>query len=116
MIRVALILLCAMVLGVATPSSAQKPAGSSAAPPAISADQARAALDVLNDPAKRAAFSATLNALIKAQTAGTAPAQAGSAPGDVTKPPAAETTVEGLTIPLAPDSLGAQVLLSASAF
>ena len=115
MIRVVLILLCAMAIGVPTPSSAQKPA-SSPPPPAISADQARAALDVLNDPAKRAAFSATLNALIKTAPAATTTEQAGAVAAEAAKPSAPQTTVEGVTIPLAPDSLGAQVLLSASAF
>jgi small-conductance mechanosensitive channel len=127
MIRVVFILLCAVVLGASSPSFAQKQAAPPAAAPAISADQARAALDVLNDPAKRAAFGATLDAIIKAQPGAAAPAPASAAsaaapagaapvasPGKATPPPAV-TTVEGLTIPLAPDSLGAQVLLSASA-
>jgi small-conductance mechanosensitive channel len=110
MMRLILILLCAVLVGAASPSSAQKPANP---PPAISADQARAALDVLNDPAKRTAFAATLEALIKAQPA--APPGAGAAAAPATAAPT-HTTVEGLNIPLAPDSLGAQVLLSASAF
>jgi small-conductance mechanosensitive channel len=102
--------------------TAAPPAAAQPAPPAISADQARVALDVLNDPAKRAAFAATLTAIIKAQpadhaatlpTAPAAPPQAAPAPAAPAKP---VTTVEGVTIPLAPDSLGAQVLLSASAF
>ncbi|MDR3415036.1 MAG: mechanosensitive ion channel [Nevskia sp.] len=120
--------------------------------PGISADQARTALDVLNDPKKRAAFAATLDAIVKAQPVLVAPAAAGTAtpgaavtlpagvppastaiaapaqaaaPGaaapGVAAPPVAETsppktTVEGLTIPLAPDSLGAQLLVSASDF
>jgi small-conductance mechanosensitive channel len=142
MIRVVLILLCAFVLGVPRPSSAQSPANPPAAPASISADQARAALDVLNDPGKRAAFAATLNAIIKAQSATTPKAEPGTAPASAAPPPEAaksssaqtppaqtppaqtppaqtppaQTTVEGVTIPLAPDSLGAQVLLSASAF
>jgi small-conductance mechanosensitive channel len=109
MMRLVLILLCAVMLGVPTTASAQKAANPPAGVPAISADQARTALEVLNDPAKRAAFAATLNAIIKTQAAGAsaAPAEPGKAP---------ETTVEGVTIPLAPDSLGAQVLLSASTF
>jgi small-conductance mechanosensitive channel len=110
MMRLILILLCAVLVGAASPSSAQKPASP---PPAISADQARAALDVLNDPGKRAAFAATLEALTKAETA--APSAAGTAATPTSTPPT-HTSVEGLTIPLAPDSLGAQVLLSASAF
>jgi moderate conductance mechanosensitive channel len=110
MTRLVLIILCAVLLGAPSPSSAQKPGNP---PPTISADQARAALDVLNDPAKRAAFAATLNAVIKAQPAG--PVAAG-APAEPAAAPPTHTTVEGLNIPLAPDSLGAQVLLSASGF
>ncbi|HEX3991066.1 MAG TPA: hypothetical protein VHX39_07825, partial [Acetobacteraceae bacterium] len=76
MIRLVLILLCALLAGVPTPSSAQKPATPAAGQPAISAEQARAALQVLNDPAKRAAFEATLNAIVKAQPATAAHAAA----------------------------------------
>jgi small-conductance mechanosensitive channel len=114
MIRLILLLMCTVVLGAPMPSAAQKPGGPPSAPPAISADQAHAVLDVLNDPAKRAAFAATLNAIIKALP-GSAPAAAPAATEPATPPPG-QTTLEGLTIPLAPDSLGAQVLLSASAF
>jgi moderate conductance mechanosensitive channel len=110
MVRLIVIVLCAVLVGAASPPSATKPANP---PPTISADQARAALDVLNDPGKRAAFAATLEALSKAQPA--APAGAGAAAAPATAAPT-HTTVEGLNIPLAPDSLGAQVLLSASAF
>ncbi len=100
------------------------PPGVRAQPPvssgAISAEQARAALDVLNDPAKRAAFAATLNALIKAEPARPAangaapPAAAATAATDAAA--AAPSPAEALKIPLAPDSLGAQVLVSASGF
>ena len=55
--------------------------------PAISADQAKAALDVLNDPQKRAAFQATLEAIVAAKPA----------------PPAARTSGSGLE----PGSVGA---------
>jgi small-conductance mechanosensitive channel len=110
-------LLCVIVLGVPNPSAAQNPAP----PPAtLSADQARAALDVLNDPAKRAALAATLTAIAKAPppAQASAPTPAAAPPTQPAKPAdtAPKTTVEGVTIPLAPDSLGAQVLLSASAF
>ena len=67
MMRLVLILLVALVPATVSPVAAQAPVRAEAAPPAISTDQARAALDVLNDPAKRAAFAATLNALINAQ-------------------------------------------------
>ncbi len=123
MTRVILIILCAILLDWPAPSSAQKP-GTSLPAPSISADEARSALDVLNDPAKRAAFSATLNAIIKAQPAASTPgagepaggSPAGVSPADQAKPSPPATTGEVLKIPLAPDSLGAQVLLSASAF
>src|SRR3954468_9582679 len=132
MIRVVLLLIGFLTLALAPPAGAQTPALA----PALTADQARAALDVLNDPAKRAAVAATLNALVAAPPAGHAPAAvpppapaapAPAAPAATTPAPAApaaapapapapSTTVEGLTIPLAPDSLGAQVLVSASQF
>ncbi|WP_428487186.1 mechanosensitive ion channel domain-containing protein [Rhodopila sp.] len=99
------------------------PTAPNASLPPISAEQARAALDVLNDPAKRASFAATLGAIVKVQSAntqsgGAAAATATTASGTAhpaTAPPI-QTTVEGLTLPLAPDSLGAQVLVSASTF
>jgi small-conductance mechanosensitive channel len=115
MIRLALILICAILLGVPTQSSAQKPASPPPTSAGISADQARTALEVLNDPAKRAAFAATLNAIVKAQPNAATPAT-GTPPAAAAAKPATVTTVEGVNIPLAPDSLGAQVLLSASAF
>ncbi|HEY4042292.1 MAG TPA: mechanosensitive ion channel domain-containing protein [Rhodopila sp.] len=121
MIRLVVILLCIALPGMPRLSEAQKAPAPPPAAPAISADQARAALDVLNDPAKRAAFSATLNALVKGQApeAGAGPPAAApiaATPGEPAKTPPNETAIEGLKIPLAPDSLGAQVLLSASAF
>jgi small-conductance mechanosensitive channel len=109
MIRPLPVLLLLLALLAPRLAAAQKPAQPAppAAPSAISADQARIALDVLNDPAKRAAFAATLNAIVKGQPAAAAPEPA---------PPAPATAAEALAIPLAPDSLGAQVLVSASAF
>jgi small-conductance mechanosensitive channel len=116
MIRLILLLLCAILLGAPGRSFAQNANGPPpTAAPAISADQAHAALDVLNDPAKRAAFAATLNAIIKAQPSTGPTATAAIVRAEPAKP-TTQTTVEGLKIPLAPDSLGAQVLLSASAF
>jgi moderate conductance mechanosensitive channel len=118
MIRLVLVILCAILLGAPTPSSAQKPV-SPPSTPSISVDEARVALDVLNDPAKRASFADTLNAIIKAQPAALPPGVGGptaAVPTGQAKSGSAETAAEGLRIPLAPDSLGAQVLLSASAF
>ena len=108
MIRLILVLVCAVAFAAPSPSVAQKPGN----PTSITPDQARAALDMLNDPAKRAAFTATLNAIVKAQPGGTA-ATAQAAAADPAKPPAGDNPAPG---PLAPDSLGAQVLLGASAF
>ncbi|MBS0643929.1 MAG: mechanosensitive ion channel [Proteobacteria bacterium] len=100
----------------ARPSGGARPAAASPAN-GITPEQARLALDVVNDPAKRAAFTATLNALIKAGTPAQAATPAGQpAPAGAEQPPAQKTTVEGIAIPLAPDSLGAQVLVSASSF
>ncbi|HVY18206.1 MAG TPA: mechanosensitive ion channel domain-containing protein [Rhodopila sp.] len=107
----------------ASPAFAEKPVRAEAAPnPAagqtgISPDQAKQALDVLNDPAKRAAFAATLTAIIKAQPAA-APAKPGAAPATEPAKPDQAAPADNhaaLPIPLAPDSLGAQVLVSASA-
>ena len=87
---------------------AQPPAASPA--PALTPAQARAALDVLNDPKKRAEITTTLEAITKAQ-----PAPAAPAPGAAANPATAPAPT-GLPIPLAPDSLGAQVLVGAESF
>ena len=98
MIRLLTVLLaCLLPLGAAL-AQAPKPAPTPA--PAISADQAKAALDVLNDPQKRAAFTATLDAIVKGH------------PAPAPEPPPAE----GLPIPFQPDSIGAQVLVTAADF
>ncbi|HEX2942672.1 MAG TPA: mechanosensitive ion channel domain-containing protein [Rhodopila sp.] len=118
MMRVLFTLLCLILSGLVT-SAAYAQKAAPPAPSAISAEQAQTVLEVLNDPARRAAFAATLNAIIKAQPArGTAPATAahGSPPAQAAPAAPAATTVEGVSIPLAPDSLGAEVLLSASEF
>ena len=101
------------------------------AAPAISPDQARAALDTLNDPKKRAAFTATLEAILKAPPeTRAAEAKPEPRPGETKQDPrpaaksgpaaapdeAAGTPREPLPLPLEPDSLGAQVLLTASSF
>ena len=65
-----LLLLIVALLAVPAVAPAQAPAGSPVASvgtkpaSAISAEQARIALDVLNDPKKRAAFAATLDAIV----------------------------------------------------
>ncbi len=137
MIRLLLLLIIAVTLGLPGPAAAQDPSRPNAGAASISADQARAALDMLNDPAKRAALAATLGAIINAApgtavagsratasapghppdpAAGHPPDPALGHPPDPAAKPPADTKVEGLTIPLSPDSLGAQVLVSASAF
>jgi len=88
--------------------SAPAPAAPAPAAPAVAADQAAAVLDMLNDPAKRAAFATTLDAIIRAQGA-TPPARPAATP-----PPA--EAKEAKALEFSPDSLGAQILVSASAF
>jgi small-conductance mechanosensitive channel len=91
-----------------------------AAAPGMTAEQARMALEVLNDPAKRAAVAATLQAILRAQPAnhpaGHAAAATPAAPSAEPEHAPAETTVQGISVPLRPDSLGAQVLVTASDF
>ncbi|MBV9250847.1 MAG: mechanosensitive ion channel, partial [Acetobacteraceae bacterium] len=91
--------------------------GQAPAPP-ITPDQARAALAVLNDPKKRAEFTATLEAIARTQAAPAEPADktAEPAPASSSAPPAEAEAPEPSTSPLAPDSLGAEVLVSASGF
>jgi small-conductance mechanosensitive channel len=85
-------------------------------PQALTPEQARAALDTLNDPRKRAAFAATLEALVKSQPRPDPPPPAPDPPPAATPATPAATTLPGPSIQLEPDSLGAQVLLTASAF
>ena len=102
-----LILLFGLLLMPTMAVRAQKPAAPAPAPaPAITQDQARAALEVLNDPKKRVAFTATLQAILQA------PGVTQPADGAVAPPAAAKPREAGL--PLEPNSLGAQVLLGAS--
>lgn len=109
------------------------------APPTVQApltpDEARLVLDVLNNPAKRAAFTATLDAFLRARglapvdpspqprtpaatqpPAGTAVASAPVAPAEqpAAAPAAQAEETTALALPLAPNSLGAQLLVSAS--
>ncbi len=85
--------------------------------PALTPAQARAALDVLNDPKKRGEVTATLEAIAKAQPAAALPATAPAATPGAAKPALGKTPAEGLpAIPLAPNSLGAQVLVGAESF
>ena len=90
----------------ASPDQAAAPAPAPAAPPgSITPAEARQALDVLQDDAKRAQFVATLKTIAQA------PAPAG--PAAAAKPGGAPGVAVGkLPIPLAPDSLGAELLVT----
>ena len=94
---------------------------------AITPQQARTALDVLNNPKKRAEFTATLEAIAAAKPVPPSPAkpaaeaakpgQPAAAPAAPVPPPAKPASpADALKIPLAPDSLGAQVLVSGAGF
>jgi len=72
------------------PEAASKPPTA----PSLTPAEARQMIDLLNDPQKRAAFTATLETLAKAQTVVAPPKPAASAD----------------TVKLAPDSIGAQLL------
>ncbi len=130
-----------MLAGTVRSGAAPAPATPSPAP-ALTAAQAREALDVLNDPGKRAQLVDTLDAIVKAESARPASATAATtAPAAVAAPPAASAasaTPAGPTaaappaasaapttpapakaepkVTLAPDSLGAAVLVGASGF
>ena len=85
------------------PPAAPVPAAhapASPATPAISPAEAQRLVDLLNDPKKRADFTATLEAIAKSSPQ----------PAPVVVPEAAPV----LAIPLAPDSLGAELLVSGS--
>jgi moderate conductance mechanosensitive channel len=88
------------------PAAAQPPA---AVQPALTAAQAQAVIQVLNDPKQRAALAAALAAIAKVPTAEPAQPPAPANPASAPQP-------AKLAIPLAPNSLGAQVLLSVSQF
>jgi small-conductance mechanosensitive channel len=98
MIFLALLVWLLPVAGRAAPAAPAAGATPAAAVPAVeklSPGDAQAVLDVLNDPVKRAAFTATLNAMVRA-THAVAPKPA----------PAA--------VPLAADSVGAAVIASSA--
>ncbi len=82
-----------------TPAAPAKAATAAAPAPSITPEEARQALEVLNDPAKRAAMIATLQTIAHAEAAAAKPTAPEAHP-----PPT-------LGLPLAPDSLGAAVLV-----
>ena len=110
-------LLIVFLLLLAIPAHAQT-AGSAAGAPAISAAQAQAVLGVLKDDRKRAEFTNTLEALVRAAPAAApaepAPPAPALAPAPAPGAPAAGTPAAPATpavaLPLAPDSLGAQLI------
>jgi len=122
-------LLCLVLLSLLSaalaPSWAQQPAappgGATATPPGGAAD-ARRALEILRDDKRRAELIGALEAIVAAGRAvAPAPEPPGAAaapavtpdPGQATPPPAAKPAEPAIR--LAPDSLGARMLLGASA-
>ncbi len=119
--------LLALAPGIA--ARAQPPAHTAPPPPPqITAEQARQALDVLQDPQKRAQIITTLEAIARTKPL----AEPAHAPTPATPPAPEPTTVPATTAPatatpapaagppatilVAPDSLGAQILVGASGF
>jgi moderate conductance mechanosensitive channel len=106
MIRLLFLALACLVVVAAGPAPPEPDA------PALTAAQARAALEVLNNPHERAQIIATLEAIAKAQ-----PAPAVAKPAAVAAKPAiaapAKPAAAATPIQLAPNGLGADVLLGA---
>ncbi len=109
------LLIAAMVRPVAAQTPQHPPAHPATAPPLTPAE-AQQVLDVLNDPAKRAQFTATLDHIARALPETPAPAGAparasqtapSSAPGSAPAPAAAKPTA---TPSLLPQGLGAELL------
>jgi small-conductance mechanosensitive channel len=94
-------LFCLLLFFAASAHAQQQAAPAPAPAPPVAAKlspaEAQAVLDVLNDPQKRAAFTATLQALVKATKA--------AAPAPVLA-----------AVPLAPDSVGAQVIAQSASW
>jgi moderate conductance mechanosensitive channel len=92
-----------------TPATPSEPTTQAAPTPSITPEQARQALDVLNDPIKRAEVTATLEAIARAQPATpTSAAPTSATPTSAAAPATQQAPALGL--PLAPNSLGAAVL------
>ncbi len=100
MVQMIACILLVLVLSIVGPARAAGTDPTPAAVPTITPAQAGQVLDVLNDPINRAAFAATLQAIVKGLPA---------APSANRAPVAASTA--GLAIPFAPDSVGAKVLV-----
>ncbi len=102
----------------ATPATATPAAPTTAtvtAPPPLTAEQTQQILSVLEDPAKRTAFIATLQNMARALPvpAPAAPAPARPAPAEPAPAPAAAKPAAA-PLALTPDSVGAQVINSVS--
>ncbi len=95
----------------ASPPAASAPA---AAPAPISPAQARQALEVLTDPARRAQVVTTLEAIARTEAAHPAPPPMSAK--DAAAPPAPAAATAESAVKLNPDSLGAAVVLGASGF
>jgi small-conductance mechanosensitive channel len=111
----------AAILAATTPAPAAAPAPAPAPTGALAPAQARAALDVLKDDAQRARLISVLEAIARVQPV-VAPNAAGSAPAVVAVPvpvgaeaAAPAASVVPAALQLAPDSVGAQLLVGASA-
>ncbi|MEO9191103.1 MAG: mechanosensitive ion channel domain-containing protein [Acetobacteraceae bacterium] len=91
-------------------------ATSTAASPPISAAQARQALDVLTDPARRAQVLTTLEAIVHAEVVTPASHPAAPAIAAAASPLPATTPKPPPAIKLNPNSLGAAVVLGARGF
>jgi small-conductance mechanosensitive channel len=108
------------------PAPVKKPEPVAAPAQSVTQAQARDILDTLNDPKKRAALAATLEAITKAMPVPPIPAPPNAAPAETAAQPAAaaDQPVSAdqppaaadptLTLPLKPDSLGARLLVTAS--
>ena len=95
--------------------AAAAPAAPLPAAPQLTPQQVQQVLEVLRDPARRAQFIAVLETLAKAGAPTAAvppPDQAETAPAQTEPPATAPATAD--PVPLAPDSLGAQLIFGVS--
>ncbi|HUZ62752.1 MAG TPA: mechanosensitive ion channel domain-containing protein [Acetobacteraceae bacterium] len=109
------------VIAHAASSASAPPASVPAAAPQLSPAQAQQVISLLQDPKQRAAFLALLQAVAHAppvaaaaQPAATPPAAKPAGTPVAATPAAPAAKAAALPLPLAPDSLGAQLLVDAS--
>jgi moderate conductance mechanosensitive channel len=120
MIRYTLSLLLLVLLATGQADAATPPRPPPA--PQLSAAQAEQALEVLRDPARREQVMSVLEALAKVAPAAPAPGAAPATPAPLAaatpaatpQPAPPATTAPQMVIPLAPNSIGAQILVEAS--